>query len=35
MEFIDLALQQRRIRKKIEHNIRTVLDHGEILQTKE
>lgn len=28
MEFIDLAAQQRRIREKIEENIRTVLDHG-------
>jgi UDP-2-acetamido-2-deoxy-ribo-hexuluronate aminotransferase len=31
MEFIDLALQQRRIRKKIEYSIRTVLDHGEYI----
>ena len=28
MEFIDLAAQQGRIREKIEHNIRNVLDHG-------
>lgn len=28
MEFIDLAAQQRRIREKIEENMRTVLDHG-------
>jgi UDP-2-acetamido-2-deoxy-ribo-hexuluronate aminotransferase len=29
MQFIDLAAQQRRIRAKIEENIRRVLDHGQ------
>jgi UDP-2-acetamido-2-deoxy-ribo-hexuluronate aminotransferase len=28
MDFIDLAAQQGRIREKIEHNIKNVLDHG-------
>ncbi len=31
MQFIDLAAQQRRIRTKIEANIRTVLDHGKYI----
>ncbi len=29
MQFIDLAAQQRRIRTKIEANIKAVLDHGQ------
>jgi len=31
MEFIDLKTQQRRIRKKIEARIKTVLDHGKYI----
>jgi UDP-2-acetamido-2-deoxy-ribo-hexuluronate aminotransferase len=31
MEFIDLAAQQRRIRKKIHRNIRHVLEHGQYI----
>ncbi|MDM8553044.1 DegT/DnrJ/EryC1/StrS family aminotransferase [Desulfobacterales bacterium HSG2] len=31
MQFIDLAVQQRRIRSKIEANINTVLDHGKYI----
>jgi UDP-2-acetamido-2-deoxy-ribo-hexuluronate aminotransferase len=31
MEFIDLKIQQARIRDKIETNIRTVLDHGKYI----
>jgi len=31
MQFIDLAAQQKRIREKIEANIRTVLDHGQYI----
>ena len=31
MEFIDLSFQQRRIREKIENNIRQVLDHGQYI----
>ena len=29
MQFIDLATQQKRIREKIDQNIKTVLDHGQ------
>ena len=31
MEFIDLKAQQKLIRKKIENNIRKVLDHGKYI----
>ncbi len=31
MQFIDLAAQQNRIREKIEHNIRSVMDHGKYI----
>ena len=31
MEFIDLAYQQKRIRNKIDSNIKTVLDHGQYI----
>jgi UDP-2-acetamido-2-deoxy-ribo-hexuluronate aminotransferase len=31
MHFIDLALQQERIRDKIDNNIRTVLEHGQYI----
>ena len=31
MQFIDLAAQQIRIRKKIEENIQRVLDHGQYI----
>lgn len=31
MEFIDLSLQQQRIREKIESKIKTVLDHGKYI----
>ena len=31
MQFIDLSTQQTRIRKKLEKNIHTVLDHGKYI----
>ena len=31
MQFIDLAIQQKRIREKIETNINAVLDHGQYI----
>jgi len=31
MQFIDLAAQQKRIRTKIEENIKAVLDHGQYI----
>ncbi|MCP4214369.1 MAG: aminotransferase DegT, partial [bacterium] len=31
MQFIDLMAQQRRIREKIEANIKKVLDHGKYI----
>ena len=31
MQFIDLATQQKRIRKKLEENIMAVLDHGKYI----
>ncbi len=35
MPFIDLAKQQKRIREKLDHNIKKVLDHGAYIQGSE
>lgn len=31
LQFIDLAAQQRRIRKEVEEGIKAVLDHGQYI----